>query len=45
MFTPPDDLNTDVPLLKLARADYLPDRMNRRKADFKFVYKYLEDEL
>lgn len=20
-------------------------RMNRRKADFKFVYKYLEDEL
>lgn len=24
---------------------FLPDRMNRRKADFKFVYKYLEDEL
>ncbi|CAI7595910.1 unnamed protein product [Penicillium pancosmium] len=23
----------------------VPDRMNRRKADFKFVYKYLEDEL
>lgn len=22
-----------------------PCRMNRRKADFKFVYKYLEDEL
>lgn len=23
----------------------VPHRMNRRKADFKFVYKYLEDEL
>lgn len=23
----------------------LLNRMNRRKADFKFVYKYLEDDL
>lgn len=33
------------PLENVARAHRSPDRMNRRKADFKFVYKYLEDEL
>lgn len=45
MLTYPEDPHVDIPLSEVARADYLPDRMNRRKADFKFVYKYLEDEL
>lgn len=27
------------------RADAFPHRMNRRKADFKFAYKFLEDEV
>lgn len=29
----------------LGQTTNLAHRMNRRKADFKFVYKYLEDEL
>jgi hypothetical protein len=26
-------------------ANFVTTRMNRRKAEFKFVYKYLEDDL
>lgn len=29
---------------KKNKSDYF-GRMNRRKADFKFIYKYLEDDL
>lgn len=40
----PHPIITLAPLLRHVLT-ILPDRMNRRKADFKFVYKYLEDEL
>lgn len=32
-------------LLNLILIDPAPIRMNRRKADFKFAYKFLEDDL
>ena len=33
------------PLHKHGANGYRPIRMNRRKADFKFAYKFLEDDL
>lgn len=33
------------PLHKHGANAYRPIRMNRRKADFKFAYKFLEDDL
>ena len=32
-------------LLDLILINLAPTRMNRRKADFKFAYKFLEDDL
>lgn len=33
------------PFFVALAADTFPHRMNRRKADFKFAYKFLEDEV
>ena len=33
------------PLRRYCANGYRPIRMNRRKADFKFAYKFLEDDL
>lgn len=45
-FWPPEnrcDRSGEFPQKKLPQLT--PCRMNRRKGDFKFAYKYLEDEL